>query len=107
MAIGRTAIRRKSSAVLRWLSLSSSGPSPATAMPPHRVRNNVPMHNIGANFIFDVFANAFGPTSEVSPAEGTLPGIVNTSGWQHPPPAMELQRQGTTENATGPMSPVV
>src|SRR5258708_4767686 len=51
--VAGTRSRRKSSAVLRLLSLSSSGSPPATAMPPQRLKANAPSHTFDRNLVFD------------------------------------------------------
>src|SRR5882672_8593439 len=91
MAIGRTASRRKSSAVLRWLSLSPSGSWPATAMPPQRLRLNVPSHTSDRNLILDAFVFILPSSSEISLFERILPRIGSTCFRQHPSPEEAFQ----------------
>src|SRR6266436_4008594 len=66
MAIGRTPSRRKSSAVLRLCSLSSSSSSPATAMPPLRLSARAPKHTNERNLIFDAFVFILTSPSQIS-----------------------------------------
>src|SRR5712692_1615863 len=86
MAIGRTPSRRKSSAVLVCLLLASSGSSPATAIPPQKLRPNAPSHIADRNLILDAFVFILACPSAISLFERILPRLASSSvTTQYPP----------------------